>query len=195
MLGGMGIETGKVEPNFQKMQKAKDNAVKSCNKNVKNSFVKLGIDHLNGWGKFTSPNDIQVNLNYGGEETINAKNIIIATGSNPNELGSLPMDEEVICSSSGALEQKEIPERMFIYGGGIVGIEIGSVYQRLGTEVTVVQRGDRICQFLDPDVGKLFLDTLQAQGIKFLCNTEIIDAIKMRKGGLFVNLKDRLSQA
>jgi dihydrolipoamide dehydrogenase len=106
---------------------------------------------------------------------------------------SLPLDEKNICSSDGALNQTEIPEKLFIYGGGIVGIEIGSVYQRLGSEVTVVQRGDRICQFLDPDVGNLFLETLKKQGINFLCNTEIKDAVVTKNKGMWLNLKDRLS--
>ena len=105
----------------------------------------------------------------------------------------MPFDEEVICSSSGALEQQQIPDQLYIYGGGIVGIEIGSVYQRLGSEVTVIQRGDRICQFLDPDICTLFCKTLEQQGMKFLTNTELYDAVKTKKGSLFINLRDRLT--
>ena len=99
----MGIEIDGIKPNFHKMQKAKELAVKGCTKEIHSSFVKLGITHMSGLGKFVSPHEVEVNMNFGGVEKVNAKNFIIATGSYPNSLPSLPLDEKFICSSDGAL--------------------------------------------------------------------------------------------
>ena len=124
----MGIETGPVSYNFGKMQDAKDKAVRRVTDDVKDTFNKLGIDHMAGFGKFASKNELSIDMIKGGKESVTATNIIIATGSKANELKNLPFDEHYMCSSDGALEQTKVPKKMMIYGGGIVGIEIGSVY-------------------------------------------------------------------
>lgn len=156
-------------------------------------FKKNKVDYYEGWGKFASATDVTVDLNKGGSETISAKNIIIATGSEPNSLpesSGLATDEEYVVSSTGALSLKEIPKKMIVLGGGVIGLEMGSVYARLGTEVTVVQHGPRICPFLDGDISKAFLQTLKKQGLKFRLNTAVENGVNNKEKGVKVNIKD-----
>jgi len=103
-------------------------------------FKKNGVDYAKGWGKFSGPNSISVDNNDGPKSEFNVKNTIIATGSEPSSLpaGMLDIDEEYVVSSTGALDLKKIPKKMVVVGGGVIGLEMGSVYCRLGTEVTVV---------------------------------------------------------
>ena len=148
---------------------------------------------MKGWGKFAGPNEIDVDMNSGGTERISAKNVIIATGSEPNALPAatgLATDEEFVVSSTGALSLKSIPKRMCVVGGGVIGLEMGSVYQRLGTEVTVIQHTERICPFLDAEVGKAFQNCLKKQGLKFMLNTRVKDGVNNREKGVTVNLEN-----
>jgi len=98
------------------------------------------VDYAKGWGKFTGPNSIAVDLNDGTTTEFNVKNTIIATGSEPSSLpaGLLDIDEQYVVTSTGALDLKKIPKKMVVVGGGVIGLEMGSVYNRLGTEVTVI---------------------------------------------------------
>jgi len=139
--------------------KSKTKAVDGLTQGVEFLMKKNGVDYKKGWGKFASNNEVTVDLNEGGSETFKAKNIIIATGSEPNELPAstgLAFDEEFVVSSTGALDLKTIPNKMAVIGGGVIGLELGSVYARLGTDVTVLQHTERICPFLDVEVGKAF---------------------------------------
>jgi len=149
------------------------------------------VDYVKGWGKMTSNTDINVDLIAGGEQQIKAKNVIIATGSEPNELpasSGLAFDEEYVVSSTGGLELKAIPAKMAVIGGGVIGLELGSVYARLGSEVTVIQHTDRICPFLDVEVGKAFHQSLKKQGIKFAMNTKVGSGINNKENGVKLNL-------
>lgn len=127
-------------------------------------FKKNGVSYVKGWGKFASPHDIEVDLNAGGVEKLSAKNIIIATGSAPNNLPpatGLTIDEKFIISSTGGLSLEKIPKRMVVVGGGVIGLELGSVYNLLGSEVTVVQFTDRVCPFVDKEIGLAFQNNLK----------------------------------
>lgn len=104
---------------------------------------------MKGSGEFSSPTTIQVNGLDGNKQQITAKNIIIATGSDPSAFPGLPFDEKIIVSSTGALSLPKIPKELAIIGGGVIGLEMGSVYQRFGTKVTVVEFLDEICPSLD----------------------------------------------
>jgi len=121
--------------------KSKAKAVGGLTQGVEFLMKKNGVDYKKGWGKFASNTEVTVDLNEGGSETFKAKHIIIATGSEPNELPAstgLAFDEEYVMSSTGALDMKKIPAKMAVIGGGVIGLELGSVYARLGTEVTVL---------------------------------------------------------
>ena len=120
--------------------------------------LQIKVDYIKGWGKFNSATEIAVDLNDGGSQVINAEKTIIATGSEPSSLpaGLLDIDEEFVVTSTGALALKAVPKSMVVVGGGVIGLEMGSVYARLGTEVTVVQHTERICPFLDIEVSKMF---------------------------------------
>lgn len=136
----MGIETGEVSMNFPQLMKTKDKAVGGLTSGIEFLFKKNGVDYVKGWGKFGGPNTIDVDGNDGKKHSISAKHTIIATGSEPNSLpkGVLDIDEEYVITSTGALALKEVPKKMTVIGGGVIGLEMGSVYARLGTEVTVV---------------------------------------------------------
>lgn len=116
--------------------KSKQKSVDGLTGGIDYLMKKNGVDYIKGWGKFASNDQITVDLLEGGKEDFKAKNIIIATGSEPNELpesSGLNFDEEYVVSSTGALDLKKIPERMAVIGGGVIGLELGSVYARLGS--------------------------------------------------------------
>jgi len=136
-----GINTGPISVDFEQLMKSKAKAVGGLTQGVEFLMKKNGVDYKKGWGKFASNTEVTVDLNEGGSETFKAKHIIIATGSEPNELPAstgLAFDEEYVMSSTGALDMKKIPAKMAVIGGGVIGLELGSVYARLGTEVTVL---------------------------------------------------------
>ena len=156
-------------------------------------FKKNKVDYMKGWGKFHDQNTVAVDMIGGGSEHVKAKNIIIAIGSEPNALpaaSGLSFDEKYVVSSTGALSLESIPKRMVVVGGGVIGLEMGSVYQRLGTEVTVVQHTDRSCPFLDVEVGKAFQQLLKKQGIKFLFNTKVKAGVNNKEKGVSISLED-----
>jgi dihydrolipoamide dehydrogenase len=137
----MGIITGPVTCDFAQLQKSKDTAVTGLTGGIEYLFKKNGVTYSKGWGKFAGVNEIDVDLNDGKKESFKAKNIIIATGSAPNSLPEstgLATDEKYVVSSTGALALTKIPKKMVVVGGGVIGLELGSVYQRLGAEVTVI---------------------------------------------------------
>lgn len=188
-----GIVTGPVSIDFPQLMKSKSKAVTGLTGGIEFLFKKNNVDYVKGWGKFTSNNDINVDLTEGGSEQIKAKNIIIATGSEPNALPvstGLATDEEYVVSSTGALDLKQIPKKMAVIGGGVIGLELGSVYQRLGSEVTVIQHTDRICPFLDAEIGKAFHNSLKKQGMKFAMNTKCSSGVNNREKGVKLNLTD-----
>jgi len=177
---------------FPKLMKSKEKAVSGLTGGIEYLMKKNNVDYVKGWGKFTSNNEISVDLIEGGVDTFTAKNIVIATGSEPNALpasSGLAFDEEYVVSSTGALDLKTIPRRMAVIGGGVIGIELGSVYARLGSEVTVIQHTDRICPSLDFEIGKAFHNCLKKQGIKFAMSTKVSSGVNSRENGVKLNLE------
>jgi dihydrolipoamide dehydrogenase len=130
-----------VKLNLPQMLKAKDDAVQGLTKGIELLFKQNKVDYIKGTASFVSSNTISVQLNEGGESTLEAKNVIIATGSEvaPFPGGAIEIDEDQIVSSTGALSLQKVPEKMVVIGGGIIGLEMGSVWSRLGSEVTVVE--------------------------------------------------------
>ena len=189
----LGIVTGEVSVDFNQLMKGKDTSVNGLTSGIEYLFKKNKVDYSKGWGKFVGPNEIEVDLISGGTENIKAKNIIIATGSEPNSLPEstgLATDEHYVVSSTGALSLREIPRRMMVIGGGVIGLELGSVYQRLGSEVTVIQHTERICPFLDQEISKNFQNILKKQGMKFKLNTRVKDGVNNKEKGVVVNLEN-----
>ena len=179
-----GIITGEIKVDFTQLMKSKSKAVDGLTGGIEFLMKKNKVDYVKGWGKFKSNNEIAVDLIGGGVDNFTAKNIIIATGSEPNELpksSGLSFDEQYVVSSTGALALTKIPKRMAVIGGGVIGLELGSVYQRLGTEVTVIQHTDRIAPFLDIEVGKAFHNALKKQGMKFAMNTKVNSGVNNKE--------------
>lgn len=141
--------------------KQKDKAVSSLTSGIEFLFKKNKVDYVKGHGKFASANEIEVDLVEGGSDKIKAKNIIIATGSEPSPIPGIPADEKYIVSSTGALCLEKIPKKMIVIGSGVIGLELGSVYRRLGSEVVVIGNMDRICPFLDGEVTALYKKILE----------------------------------
>jgi len=172
---GHGIDLSGIELNFPKMQKNKDKAVRGLTGGIEFLFKKYGVDYVKGHGKIVGANQVSCSLNEGGNSTIDTKNILIATGSEPTPLPTCPVDNEAgkIVDSTGALALKDVPEKMVLVGGGVIGLEMGSVYSRLGTEVTCVEFLDRICPAMDLETGKEFQKILKKQGIAFKLSTKV----------------------
>lgn len=130
-----------VQLNLPVMLKAKEDAVTSLTKGIETLFKMNKVDWVKGTASFITPNKLSVQLNDGGETEVDAKNVIIATGSDvaPFPGGGIQIDEEQIVSSTGALSLKEVPQKLAVIGGGVIGLELGSVWSRLGAEVTVIE--------------------------------------------------------
>lgn len=170
-----GIEVGEVKVNLEKMLGAKSASVKALTGGIETYlFKKNGVDYIKGAASFASPTQVNVKLNDGGETQVEAKNVIIATGSEVTPFPGIQIDEERIVSSTGALELKEVPKKMVVIGGGIIGLELGSVWSRLGAEVTVVEYLGAVGAGMDGEVGKQFQKILAKQGLKFKLNTKVI---------------------
>lgn len=183
-----GIEVDNVTLNLGQMLKAKEDSVKGLTKGIEFLFKQNKVDYIKGTGSFITPNKIKVSLLEGGETEIEAKNVVIATGSEvaPFPGGAIEIDEQQIVSSTGALELTKVPGKMVVIGGGIIGLEMGSVWSRLGAEVTVVEfLGNIGGAGIDDEIAKAFQKTLSKQGIKFKLNTKVISADKA-DGKVFV---------
>ena len=170
--------------------KSKDKAVKGLTSGIEFLFKKNGVDYAKGWGKFSGENTVAVDNNDGTKSEFKVKNVIIATGSEPSTLpaGILDIDEQFVVTSTGALDLKTIPKRMVVVGGGVIGLEMGSVYNRLGSEVTVIQHTDRICPFLDKEISAQFEKILRKQGMKFKMNTRLEGGVNNKEKGVKVIL-------
>jgi dihydrolipoamide dehydrogenase len=162
-----GILVEKPTIDFTQMIARKQGVVDQTCDGVAYLMKKNKIDVYNGLGSFVDATHVKVAKNEGGEETLEAKNIIIATGSKPIELPFAKFDKERIISSTEALKLKEIPKHLIVIGGGVIGLELGSVYKRLGSEVTVVEFMDSIIPTMDISMGKELQRTLKKSGINF----------------------------
>ncbi|RDA83338.1 hypothetical protein CP532_5222 [Ophiocordyceps camponoti-leonardi (nom. inval.)] len=170
-----GIEVGDVKLNLAKFMKAKDTAVTGLTKGVEFLLKKNGVEYLKGEGSFVNENDIKVNLNDGGETTVRGKNILIATGSESTPFPGLEIDEKRVITSTGALELKEIPKSMVVIGGGIIGLEMASVWSRLGSKVTIVEFLGQIGgPGMDTEIANNTLKLFKKQGMEFKLKTKVM---------------------
>jgi dihydrolipoamide dehydrogenase len=163
-----GIEIpGEVKINLEKMMSRKSAVVSQTIDGVKFLMDKNKVEVYHGLGSFKDATHINIDKIDGGNETIEAKNTIIATGSKPSSLPFIKLDKERIITSTEALKLKEIPKKMIVIGGGVIGLELGQVYNRLGSEVTVVEYMDRIIPTMDSALSKELQKVLRKQGIQF----------------------------
>jgi len=181
-LGAFGVKVGKVELDLKALMAHKDKTVKSNVDGVAYLFKKNKVEWVKGAAKVVGAGKVSVALNAGGTQDLTAKNIVIATGSEVASLPSLPIDEKRIVSSTGALALSEVPKSMVLVGGGVIGLEMGSVWQRLGAKVTVVEFLDRIMPGMDGEVSKQMQRILQKQGMAFELSTKVTGAKVTAKG-------------
>lgn len=169
-----GIEVGDVKLNLAQMMKAKETSVSSLTKGIEFLFKKNNVEYIKGTGSFIDEHTVKINLNEGGETSVRGKNILIATGSESTPFPGLEIDEKRVITSTGAIALQEVPKKMVVIGGGIIGLEMGSVWSRLGSEVTVVEFLGQIGgPGMDAEVSKSIQKILGKQGMKFKLNTKV----------------------
>ena len=177
----IGIETGEIKLNLEKMMSNKDSSVATLTKGVEFLFKKNKVTYIKGVGSFNGKNEILVK-NDKSELTIKTDKTIISTGSEPLSLPGIDFDERKILSSTGALNISKLPKKMVVVGGGYIGLEMGSVWSRLGTEVHVIEYLDHITPGLDKEVSNEFMKILKKQNIKFELNTKVEKITKSDEG-------------
>ena len=189
-LANKGIEVENVKLNLDKMMKSKDKAVTVLTKGVEFLFKKNKVTYFKGYGSFKSLNEILIKDNDNKETIIKSEKTIIATGSVATSLPGIEIDEEKIVSSTGALKLEKVPNKMVVVGGGYIGLEMGSVWSRLGSEVQVVEFLDHITPGMDKEISSEFMKILKKQGIKFNMQNKV-ETIKKNKSGVVVSTVDK----
>ena len=183
-----GIDVPDVGLNFEQMMKRKEDVVNTTVGGIDYLFKKNGITRFEGLGSFVDANTIHIS----GEQDldIQADKVLIATGSEPTELPFLKFDGENIISSTEALSLKEVPKHLIVVGGGVIGLEIGSVYKRLGADVTVVEFLPKIVPSMDEEIGKQLQKSLQKLKVKFKLSHGVTGAT-VTEDGVLVQAKDK----
>jgi dihydrolipoamide dehydrogenase len=164
------------------MMKQKDESVAGLTKGIEFLFRKYKADWIKGRGRIAGPGRVIVTDSSGTESELSANDIIIATGSEPTPLPGVPIDNQRILDSTGALSLAEVPGHLVVIGAGVIGLELGSVWRRLGSQVTVIEFLDRICPGVDAEAGKTLQRSLSKQGIAFKLGTRVTSAISTAKG-------------
>jgi len=180
-FSNLGIEISAVKLNLEKMMKNKDKVVTILTKGIEFLFKKNKVTHYKGTGSFKSATQVSIINDKKKETIIDSDKIIISTGSEPISLPGVKFDEKVIVSSTGALALSKVPKKMVIVGAGYIGLEMGSVWSRLGSEVHVVEFLDHITPGMDKEISKEFMKILQKQGINFHLQTKVNSIKKNNK--------------
>ncbi|MEM8789706.1 MAG: dihydrolipoyl dehydrogenase [Pseudomonadota bacterium] len=183
----MGLKGAAPKVDLPQMLKYKQSSVDQNTKGIEFLFKKNKIDWLKGWGVLQGDGRVHV-----GEETHQAKHIVIATGSEPSALPGIAVDEKRIVTSTGALELESVPKKLAVIGAGVIGLELGSVYARLGSEVTVVEYLDHITPGMDGEVQKTFQRLLKKQGLEFILGAAVqgVEALKTKLKVTYAARKD-----
>jgi len=189
-FSNLGIEVGKVKLNLDKVMKNKDKAVDVLTKGIEFLFKKNKVTYYKGIASLKSSNQISVTSSKNKEIIIETENVIISTGSEPVSLPGIKFDEKVIVSSTGALSLNSVPKKMVVIGGGYIGLEMGSVWSRLGSEVHVIEFLDHITPGMDKEISKEFMKILQKQGINFHLETKV-ESIKKNNKGVIILTSDK----
>ena len=171
----MGLNAKSPTVDWAQMQAYKANTIEGNTKGIEFLFKKNKIDWLKGWGSIPEAGVVKV-----GDERHQAKNIIIASGSTPSSLPGIEIDEKTVVSSTGALSLAKIPKKLVVIGAGVIGLELGSVYARLGSDVTVVEFLNAITPGMDAEVQKTFQRILKKQGLKFIMGAAVSSVEKLK---------------
>ena len=176
-FAAMGLKIKDPSVDWKQMLAYKQDTIDQNTGGVAFLLKKNKVDHIQGWATITGKGEVTV-----GSDQHTAKNIVIATGSKPSTLKGVSVDEKVIVTSTGALELNKLPKTMVVIGAGVIGLELGSVYARLGTEVTVIEFLDHITPGMDTELSKTLQRTLKKQGLKFILNAAVqsVEALKTR---------------
>lgn len=177
-----GIKVSKVDLDLPTMLARKDKVVKTNTEGIAFLFKKNKITPFNGFGKITAPGKVEVKAADGSTQTLTGKNIMIATGSVPVELPFLKYDEKRIVSNTGALTLSQVPKSMVVVGGGVIGLELGSVWQRLGAKVTVIEYTNRLGGPMDQDCMNVLKKNLEKEGMAFLMSTKVTGSKVLNDG-------------
>ena len=186
-FAGLGIDVGTPKIDLKKMMAHKDKVVAANTQGISFLFKKNKVDHIVGTGTITDAGTVEV-AGKGGKKTIKAKNIVIATGSESTPLNGIEVDEKQIVTSTGALALDKVPASLAVIGGGVIGLEMGTVWQRLGTKVTVIEYLDRILPTMDQELSKETKKILAKQGMEFKLATKVTGAEK-KKGKVTLTLE------
>ncbi len=178
-FAGLGIEVTGLKLNLEAMLKQKADAVNGLTAGVAFIMKKNKVTVFRGAGRIDGPGRVVV-AGPGGDQVLEAKHIVIATGSEPTPLPGVEIDEERVVSSTGALSLKSVPKKMIVIGAGIIGLELGSVWRRLGSEVTVVEYLDRILPGADGEIAKQAQRTFTKQGIEFKLGMKVTGVEKLK---------------
>ena len=192
-FNNLGIEAQNIKINLSKMMQNKNKSVLTLTKGIEFLFKKNKITRLNGKGLIIDKSTVSVTDDSGNVTKYTAKNIVVATGSIPTSLSEIKIDEKTIVSSTGALSFEKIPKELVVIGGGYIGLELASVWKRLGSNVTVVEYLDHIIPGMDNDVSIEFLKILKKQGINFKLDSKVtnVSIIKDKAVADFTNNKNK----
>jgi dihydrolipoamide dehydrogenase len=179
-FAAMGIKTGKLDVDLDQMMAQKADAVDGLTKGVEFLLKKNKVDRIHGTGHITGPGKVEVTGADGKNQTLSAKNIVIATGSEPSTLPGIEIDEERIVTNTGALSLKAIPKKLVLIGAGVIGLEMGQVWSRLGADVTVIEYLDRILPGTDNEVAKEAQKIFKKQGLTFKLGTKVTSVEKLK---------------
>ncbi|WP_342150425.1 dihydrolipoyl dehydrogenase [Methylorubrum sp. SB2] len=181
-FGELGIDVGTPKLDLKKMQAFKQGGVDGNTKGVEFLLKKNKVEAFHGRGRIAGAGRVEVIADDGGTQVLETKNIVIATGSDVTRLPGVEIDEKTVVSSTGALELAEVPKKLVVIGAGVIGLELGSVWRRLGAEVTVIEYLDRVLPGMDGEVGKQFQRILAKQGMVFKLSTKVTGVETAKKG-------------
>ncbi len=189
-LKDLGIEAGDVRLNLGQMMAYKDKTVSGLTKGIEGLFKKNKVTYVKGAAQLAGSGTVKVTGNDGKEQTLTTKNAVIATGSESIDIPPVPIDEDRIVSSTGALDFPQVPESMVVVGGGYIGLEMGVVWQRLGAQVTVVELVDRILPGMDGEAGKEMQKVLEKLGMTFKLGRKV-DKAQPGKKSVTLTISDK----
>lgn len=184
----LGIEISKPKIDVAKLIANKNEIIGGLASGIAGLFKKNKVSHIQAFAKFIDKNSVEATKKDGSKEIISAKNFVIATGSSVVNLSGIEIDEKTIVSSTGALELTAVPKKMIVIGAGVIGLELGSVWSRLGAEVEVIEYLDKITPTIDSEISRNFQRILEKQGLKFRLSTKVL-GVKKEKNGANVEIE------